>query len=86
MLAVSTDLVPRLPSQDAAIHVAQGVEGGWIEAAGSTAFRALLILAGMYAAGLRGKQLVKGAAFGALAVEVFVLGYTVYHVQKSRGA
>lgn len=83
MIDVSTELVPRLPSQDAAIHVAQGVDGGWIEAAGSTAFRALLISAGLYATGLRGTQLVKGAVAGALAIEVFVLGYTYYHVRKS---
>jgi hypothetical protein len=82
-MEVGTELVPRLPSQDAAIHVAQGVDGGWVEAAGSTAFRAMLISAGLYAAGLRGKQLVKGAAFGALAIEVFVLGYTCYHVNKA---
>ena len=81
-MRVSTDLVPRLPSQDAAIHVAQGVEGGWVEAAGSTAMRALLISAGLYASGLRGKQLAKGAVYGALAIEVFVLGYTYYHVNK----
>lgn len=79
----STDLVPRLPSQDAAIHVAQGTPGGWLEAAGSTLFRALLISAGLYAVGLRGKPLWQGALAGATAVEVFVLGYTVYHVRKA---
>lgn len=81
---IGTDIVPRLPSQDAAIHVAQGVDGGWVEAAGSTAFRALLISAGLYAAGLRGKQLAKSAIYGALAIEVFVLGYTYYHVRKGQ--
>ena len=80
---LSTDIVPRLPSQDAAIHVAQGKSGGWIEAAGSTLFRSMLIGAGLYAAGLRGSQLVKGALAGATAIEVFVLGYTYYHVRKS---
>lgn len=86
MIDVSTELVPRLPSQDAAIHVAQGVEGGWVEATGSTLFRALLISAGMYAAGLRGRQLAKAALAGATAVEVFVLGYTYYHVRKAGAA
>ena len=85
MTDVSTELVPRLPSQDAAIHVAQGVDGGWFEAIGSTLFRAGLIAGGLWAAGLRGRQLAKGALYGATAVEVFVLGYTVYHVRKSNG-
>lgn len=82
----STDLVPRLPSQDAAIHVAQGAPGGWMEAVGSTLFRAGLIAAGMYAAGLRGRDLLVGAFAGATAVEVFVLAYTAYHVRKGDGS
>lgn len=78
----STDLVPRLPSQDAAIHVAQGTPGGWFEAAGSTLFRAGLIAGGLYVAGLRGRDLWMGSLAGATAVELFVLGYTAYHVRK----
>ena len=82
MSDVSTELVPRLPSQDAAIHVAQGAPGGWFEAVGSTLFRAGLVAAGLYAAGLRGRQLWRGALYGATAVEVFVLGWTTYHVRR----
>jgi hypothetical protein len=75
--------IPRLPSQDAAIHVARGVPGGWLEAVGSTLFRAGLIGGGLYAAGLRGRPLWKGAIFGAAAVEIFVLGFTVLNVRRA---
>ena len=81
---VSTALVPRLPSQDAAIHLALGIDGGFIEAVGSTLFRAALISAGLYAAGYRDEKLWRGAVYGATSVELFVLGYTFYHVNKNR--
>lgn len=77
-------VIPRLPSQDAAIHLAKGEKGGLTEAVGSTLFRAALIGSGLYLAGYRGGELVKGAVYGATAVEVFVLGYTFYHVNKAK--
>lgn len=84
MKEISTDIIPRLPSQDAAIHLAMGVPGGLIEAIGSTFFRGVLISAGLYVAGYRDEKLWKGAMYGAASVELFVLGYTFYHVRKNQ--
>jgi hypothetical protein len=41
----------------------------------STMLRGGLIAAGMYAAGFRGNDLVKGGLSGALGIEMFVVGY-----------
>ena len=74
--------IPRLPSQDAAIHLVTGASNGLIETIGCTLFRAALISAGLYAAGYRDDKLFKASLYGATSVEIFVLGYTAYHVRK----
>lgn len=40
-----------------------------------TVGRAIILAGGLYAAGLRGRQLTRGALFGALAIELFVLAW-----------
>lgn len=62
-----------LPSADAAKDLVRGVPGALPRVVGYTALRAGLIGAGLLVAGQRGRPVLRGAVFGALAVEVFVL-------------
>lgn len=81
---MSEKAISPLPSQAAAQKLLAGEPGALGEVAMSMAFRAALISVGLYAAGIReDKTLVKGAAFGAMAIEAFVLGYTWFHREKS---
>lgn len=74
--------IPRLPSQDAAIHLVSGDPMGIPESIGATLVRATLIASGMWFAGYRGKDLFRLSVYGATAVEIFVIGYTAYHANK----
>ena len=76
--------IPRLPSQDAAIHLVSGDPLGIPESIGATLVRAAIISTGLLAAGYRGVDLARASIFGATAVELFVVGYTYYHVNKGR--
>lgn len=64
-----------LPSQDAAERLLAGEPNGLRDSIASTAVRAGLIAGGLYVAGRRGRDLVREAAYGALAVELAVLGW-----------
>lgn len=69
-----------LPSQAAAdAFVAAPDIGTAIPVVASTALRGGLLAVGLYAAGLRGKRLVKDALLGAGAIEGFVLGWSWWH-------
>ena len=72
-----------LPSVAAAEQFWKGEEGGAVKLVTSTALRALLIAAGLAAAGER-KRLVRYSIAGALAIEVFVL-VTVRSQLKQNG-
>lgn len=67
-----------LPSSDSARDLVHGVPGAlprvFIHAAG----RAALIAVGVYAAGLRGRNLVAASIGGAVAIEIFALGWFAY--------
>lgn len=75
--------IPRLPSQEAALRIAQGDLGAVAPAVGWTLFRAALISAGVYAAGVRRRRWLLASLYGALAVEVYVLLEAAYHVRKA---
>jgi hypothetical protein len=74
--------IARLPSQDAAIDLVHHKPGAVGEVLGSMFLRAALIGAGLALAGFRGKQLVVGAASGAIAIEAFVLAWTYNEASK----
>lgn len=67
-----------LPSQTTALALSEGAPVG-VLLARDIAGRAALISLGMYCAGLRGKELWRGALGGALSIEAFVLAWTLYH-------
>lgn len=75
--------IPRLPSQEAAIHLVKGDLIGIPESIGATLIRAAIISSGMWAGGYRGKEWLRAAIYGATAVEIFVVGYTYYFARKS---
>ena len=75
--------VPRLRSQQAAIDYYEGKGGASIDVIKSIMLRTLLIGSGLFVAGFRNSDLVKGAAFGALAVEIWVLLETKKDIVKS---
>lgn len=75
--------IPRLPSQEAAIHLVSGELIGIPESIGATIIRATIISAGMYIAGYRGRDLARASLYGATAVEIFVIGYTAYFARQS---
>jgi hypothetical protein len=67
-----------LPSSDAACELVRAPSLSAVgKVIGSTAFRAILIAAGMVVLGeRRRKHLVRGAIGGALMIELFVLAWT----------
>lgn len=72
-----------LPSSTAADRLVSGDPWAIPAVVMSTVLRGGLIAGGLYVAGLRGKDLAKGAVGGALAIETFVLGYVA--AQRLRG-
>lgn len=77
--ATCTQYCAELPSSRAAADFLDGRAGGIVSVVGSTLVRGALITTGIYLA--QGKQRDLGQAFklgsaGAVAIEVFVLGYT----------
>jgi hypothetical protein len=71
-----------LPSAECAFDFIDGQPGSTLGVLGTTAFRALLIAGGAYAAGVRDPRTLLAASLGgALAVEGFVIGW-VYMQKK----
>ena len=75
-------MIARLPSQDAAIDLVNHKAGAVGEVIGSMFLRGALIGVGLALAGFRGKQLVVGAAAGAIDIETFVLAWTYNEASK----
>jgi hypothetical protein len=67
-----------LPSGDAAIDLMNGKPGAVVKVLSTFAVRSALVTVGCLAAGLRGWDLVKGAAGASVAVELGVLGWAAY--------
>lgn len=84
---LSTDVRPTacasLPSSNAAADWLAGVPGSGARVVGSMAGRAALIGTGLYVAGFRGRDLVKGSLFAATAIEIFVLAWILKTNQHS---
>lgn len=75
-------MIARLPSQDAVIDLVHHKPGAIGEVIGSMLLRGALIGAGLALAGFRGRQLLIGAAAGAVAIETFVLAWTYNEASK----
>lgn len=67
-----------LPSQETAIKIVNGQSGITPYLIRDVLFRAGLISIGLYTAGIRGDELKKGALFGSVSVETFVLGFCYF--------
>lgn len=80
-----TDLVePRSPPSTYAVAaLADGVPGSWFRVVEVTAIRALFIGTGLYAAGLRGDKLLRGALGASSAISLWLLaGYRAGLVEQ----
>lgn len=66
-----------LPSSDAACDLVQGNVSALPKVLGTTLLRGGLIAAGLYVAGERA-HLLRNSVAGALAIEVFVLGWALF--------
>ena len=73
-----------LPSQAAADDLLDGKPGALGDVALSVALRSGLIAGGLYMAGLRGKTLVRGTVYSALAIEAFVLAWVALNRESKR--
>lgn len=72
-----------LPSAECAFDFIEGKPGSTMGIIGTTAFRACLIGAGAYIAGVRDRDtLLKAAIGGAISVEAFVLLWVYLQHQK----
>lgn len=68
-------MTPTLPSVKAAAMFIRGEPGGILAVISSTLGRAAIIAPGLWVAGDRNpKRIARNALFGALAIEIFVLG------------
>lgn len=72
-----------LPTQNAVIETLDRPTASSVaKVIGTTAGRAALLAAGFALVGLRGETLARAAVGGSLAVEAFVVGWTIYHRRK----
>lgn len=78
---------PTLPSVLAAQSFVRGEPGGIYAVIGSTLGRAALIAPGLWLAGDRNpKRIARNALFGALAIEIFVLGVVARQIRDQKQA
>jgi hypothetical protein len=76
---------PGLPSSQSAFKLVAGQEGGIPGVVAHTIGRAALMAPALYLAGFRKNgQWWKGAIAGAMAIEVYVLGYTAWQYNSQR--
>jgi hypothetical protein len=75
---------PTLPSSESAQDLIDGKPGALPRVVAHTALRAGLVAVGMYAVGIRGRDLAFGALGGAIGIEMFVFGYRAYQSRTKR--
>lgn len=73
---------PSLPSGEHAYELLQGYPRGGAKVVFDWVARSVLVGVGMYAAGARGRDLVKYSVSGAAGIELFVLLYTAYNKRR----
>ncbi len=71
------------PSSYAIADAIEGKAGAWPRVIGLTALRSVFIVPGLYTAGIRGRQLYTGAAYGSIGISLWILG--LYSMKKRRG-
>ena len=70
------------PSSYAIADMIEGKPGALPRVVKLTALRSVFLIPGLFAAGIRGTTLLKGAALGSVSLSVYLLG--LYSVRKRR--
>jgi hypothetical protein len=75
---MAAEVIHAPPSAGSATRLVRGVPGSLAEAGLHTMFRAVLVSTGCYLAGFRDRKLLRCSVAGAIAIEVFLVGWAAY--------
>jgi hypothetical protein len=83
---MAREIIHAPPSAGSATRLVRGQPGALAEAALHTMFRSVLVSCGCYAAGFRGRKLMRASVSGAIAIEGFLVAWAAYKEGELKAA